>query len=152
MGCLLSKKLVYKFIEHAIKNESMKGNTGTSIIPQIPLGLKAAWYKVLLIILNSSHACPGSFISAYRTSLPSSLLAYKTRQSLERLRYEFHVCLFVFWSLHPKHLSINPLIPKASHHNTIQCHLKGPNFINCIFSVNYCFFLLSMKQFFLRNR
>jgi hypothetical protein len=27
MGCLLSKKLVYKFIEHAIKNESMKGNT-----------------------------------------------------------------------------------------------------------------------------
>jgi hypothetical protein len=77
-------------------------NTNTSIIPQIPLGLKvAAWYKVLLIILNSSHACPGSFISAYRTSLPSSLLAYKTRQSLERLRYEFHVCLFVlFWSLH----------------------------------------------------
>jgi hypothetical protein len=57
----------------------MKGNTEYQYnLPQIPLGLKvAAWYKVLLIILNSSHACPGSFISAYRTSFPSSLLAYK---------------------------------------------------------------------------
>jgi hypothetical protein len=82
MGCLLSKKLVYKFIEHAIKNESMKGQKYQYNFPQIPLGLKvAAWYKVLLIILNSSHACPGSFISAYRTSLPSSLLAYKTQKS-----------------------------------------------------------------------
>jgi hypothetical protein len=41
-GCLLSKKLVYKFIEHAIKNESMKGIQSTSIIfPKSP-GFKVA--------------------------------------------------------------------------------------------------------------
>jgi hypothetical protein len=76
--CLLSKKLVISLLSIPLKNESMKGNTEYQYnFPQIPLGLKvAAWYKVLFIILNSSHACPGSFISAYRTSFPS-LLAYK---------------------------------------------------------------------------
>jgi hypothetical protein len=44
--------------------------------------------------LNSSHACPGSFISAYKTNFPSSLLAYKTRQNPKHLRCESHVCLF----------------------------------------------------------
>jgi hypothetical protein len=53
-----------------LKMNPWKGNTEYQYnFPQTPLGLKvAAWYKVLLIILNSSHACPGSFISAYRTS------------------------------------------------------------------------------------
>jgi hypothetical protein len=77
MGCLLSKKTIYKFIEHSIKMNPWKGNTEYQYNTPNSSWFKGSLDKVLFIILNSSHACPGSFISAYRTSFPSSLLAYK---------------------------------------------------------------------------
>jgi hypothetical protein len=71
MGCfIIEKKLVYKFIEHSIKMNPWKGNTEYQYnFPQIPLGLKvAAWYKVLLIILNST---PVQVVSFRRIELVS---------------------------------------------------------------------------------
>ena len=49
-----------------LKINPWKGKTEYQYnFPQIPSGLKVAdWYKVLLMILNSSQASPGNFISA----------------------------------------------------------------------------------------
>lgn len=67
-------------------------------LPNKPSGLKVAvWVSLLLLsILNSSQASPGSFISAYNNRRFSCLSAKSTRQKSE---HRPKIFLFHFFSL-----------------------------------------------------